>query len=195
MTRLFLVGFMGSGKTTVGRLLAEKLGYAFLDLDELIQQQAGLSIPEIFARMGEGAFREMESRALRALEAWEDVVVALGGGAFVSEENRREVRRLGVSVWLDCPLEVILKRLGETTDRPLYRSPEQMRALLGARLSAYQQADLRVEAGEVTPESVADEIIRRLNLRPKQSSARMREDLFHDAREGVGRGMSESTSS
>ncbi len=169
MRRIFLVGFMGSGKTTVGRLLAEKLGYAFLDLDELLQEQAGFSIPEIFARRGEGAFRDMESRALRALKAWEDVVVALGGGAFVSEENRREVKRLGVSVWLDCPLEVILKRLEGTTDRPLYRSPEQMRALLEARLAAYQQADLHVEAGSLTPESIADEIIRRLGLRPKQS--------------------------
>ncbi|MCS6817828.1 MAG: shikimate kinase [Blastocatellia bacterium] len=166
--RIFLVGFMGSGKTTVGRLLAEKLGYAFLDLDELIQEQAGLSIREIFARMGEGAFREMESRALRELEAWEDVVVALGGGAFVSEGNRREVKRLGVSVWLDCPLEVILARLSGTSDRPLYRSAEQMRALLEARLPAYQQADLRVDAGSQAPEAVADEIMHRLSLRPKR---------------------------
>jgi shikimate kinase len=169
MTRIFLVGFMGSGKTTVGRRLAERLGYAFLDLDDLIQQRVGLPIREIFARMGEAAFREMESHALRTLQAWEMVVVALGGGAFVSEENRCQVKRLGVSVWLDCPLEIILARLAGTTDRPLYRSAEQMRALFEARLPAYQQADLRVEAGDRAPEAVADEIIRRLGLRPRQS--------------------------
>jgi len=95
--------------------------------------------------------------------------VALGGGAFVSEENRREVKRLGVSVWLDCPLEIILARLAGTTDRPLFVSAEQMRALLQARLPAYQQADLRVEAGHRTPEAVAEEIIRRLGLQPKPS--------------------------
>jgi len=170
MTRLFLVGFMGSGKTTVGRILAEKLGFAFLDLDDVIQEQVGLSIREIFERLGEAAFREMETRALRALEGREDVVVALGGGAFVREENRREVKRLGISVWLDCPLEIILARLEGTTDRPLYRSASQMRDLWRARLPAYEQADLRVDAGGVDPEAVAEEIVRRLNLRPRASA-------------------------
>lgn len=166
MTRIFLVGFMGAGKTTIGRLLAERLGYAFLDLDEWIQQQVGLSIREIFERMGEAAFREMERRALHGLEAWDEVVVALGGGAFVSEENRRQVRRLGISIWLDCPLEVILERLVGTTDRPLYRSAEQMRELWRARRPAYEQADLRVETGRLTPEAIVEEILRRLSLRP-----------------------------
>ncbi|GBC81685.1 Shikimate kinase [bacterium HR10] len=169
MTRIFLVGFMGAGKTTIGRLLAERLGYAFLDLDEWIQQQVGLSIREIFERMGEAAFREMERRALRGLEAWDEVVVALGGGAFVSEENRRQVRRLGISIWLDCPLEVILERLAGTTDRPLYRSAEQMRELWRARRPAYEQADLRVETGRLTPEAIVEEILRRLPPRSRCS--------------------------
>ncbi|GBC77082.1 Shikimate kinase [bacterium HR08] len=169
MTRIFLVGFMGAGKTTIGRLLAERLGYAFLDLDEWIQEQVGLSIREIFERMGEAAFREMERRALCGLEVRDEVVVALGGGAFVSEENRRQVRRLGISIWLDCPLEVILERLAGTTNRPLYRSAEQMRELWRTRLPAYEQADLRVETGRRTPEAIVEEILRRLPLRPRRS--------------------------
>ncbi len=166
MTRIFLVGFMGAGKTTVGRLLAEKLGFAFLDLDEEIQKEVGLSIREIFERMGEAAFRDMESRMLRRLAAIDNVVVALGGGTFVREENRQRVRQLGISVWLDCPIEIILRRVEGKADRPLYRSAEQMRELWRARLPAYRQADLRVDAGEEEPEAIVQQILRRLRLQP-----------------------------
>jgi shikimate kinase len=165
MNRIFLVGFMGSGKTVVGRDLAERLGFEFVDLDEVIVDRAGKTISEIFRESGEAAFREMEREALTRVISLDRIVIALGGGAFVSEENRRLIKQAGVSVWLDCPVEVILKRLEGATDRPLFQSPEQVRELLANRLPTYQQADLRVAADQSTPEEIADEIVRHLGQR------------------------------
>jgi len=162
--RIFLVGFMGSGKTTVGRSLAEKLGYEFVDLDDVIAQFAGRTITQIFQELGEAVFRQLESEAIRLIVSRDNVVVSLGGGAFVREENRRLAKKYGVSIWLDCPIELILARLEGTADRPLYQSPEQMRELLTARLPAYQQADLRIAADQGSPEELAEEIVHHLRL-------------------------------
>jgi shikimate kinase len=162
MNRIFLVGFMGSGKTVVGQALAERLGFEFVDLDELIVERAGKPIKEIFLESGEAAFRELEQEALKQVVSRDKIVVALGGGAFVSEANRRLIKAVGISVWLDCPIEVILARLEGAMDRPLFQSPEQVQELLASRLSAYQQADVRIAADHGQPEEIADEIARRL---------------------------------
>jgi shikimate kinase len=160
--RVFLVGFMGCGKTTVGRLLAERLDRRFLDLDDLIVQRAGQSIARIFAERGEGFFRALENELLCEVVEMNDVVIALGGGAFVSESNRQLVKEHGVSIWLDCPIEIILERLAGTSDRPLNQSPEQMRRLLETRKPSYALADVRIEVGRSSPAAVVQQILHSL---------------------------------
>src|SRR5437870_5642012 len=127
---IFLVGFMGSGKSTIGQALASHLKREFVDLDEVIVERAGRSIPEIFSGVGEDYFRALEREALKELAAGQPSVVALGGGAFVSDENRALVREQGIAVWLDCALETIIERLGEDDTRPLYsgRSRDELAA-------------------------------------------------------------------
>lgn len=158
-SRIFLTGFMASGKTAVGSALADRLGYRFLDLDREVEARAGASVREIFARRGEAAFRDLEHRALAATAAAGEVVVATGGGAVVFERNRALIRRLGVSVWLDPGFETLLARLDEEgrRERPLLRDPEQARRLYESRLGAYARADLRIEiaADETAPEVAA----------------------------------------
>src|SRR6185503_5858103 len=116
---VFLVGFMGAGKTTVGRILAPSLNYEFIDLDDLIQERMGMSVQEIFARLGEAAFRRAESEVLESCRDRFQTVVALGGGAYIAEPNRRLLREIGTTIWLDCPLEVCMSRLGDDPSRPV----------------------------------------------------------------------------
>jgi len=160
--RIFLVGFMGSGKTSVGAHLAQELACRFVDLDREIEHVSGLSIAEIFAREGEPAFRRFESLALREAGALHDVVVATGGGTLTRWENRDFIQRSGLTVWLDAPLEVMLERCRDGARRPLLGPPEQMEALLAQRIGYYRGADLRVEAGAGSPEEVARYIAARL---------------------------------
>jgi shikimate kinase len=143
--RIFLVGFMGSGKSTTGRALAGRLGVLFADLDGRIEAAFGLRVAEIFGRLGEAAFREEETRQLVACARFPNVVVATGGGTFAIEENRRLISRLGVSVFLDVPWGDVLQRLpGKRDERPLFASPEQARELYLGRLPYYRMADLQV---------------------------------------------------
>jgi shikimate kinase len=156
---LCLAGFMGSGKTTVGTLLARQLAWRFVDLDERIESAAGLRIPEFFERFGEPAFRALELEQLRgalgrAAERAESTVLALGGGTYAQPPNVELLRAAGVPVvWLDCTIEVLFARCATMTGRPLFRDEATFRALYEQRLPSYQQADHRVEgageAGEV----------------------------------------------
>ena len=142
---IFLVGFMGSGKSTVGRALAEELGWGFADLDEDIEKREGASVTEIFDTRGESGFRQAETAALRervrSVEAGRPCVIALGGGAFLSEENFQMVSNNGVSVWLDCPFSTVERRLAGFVHRPLARDPEKLRELFAVRRSGYERAD------------------------------------------------------
>jgi len=146
---IFLVGFMGSGKSTVGRALAEELGWGFADLDEDIEKREGLSISQIFETRGEAEFRRAETAALqervRSIERGKPCVIALGGGAFLSEENFEIVSNNGVSVWLDCPYSTVERRLTgqhvEYNHRPLARDPEKLRELFAVRRAGYERAD------------------------------------------------------
>lgn len=160
--RVFLVGFMGSGKTSVGALLARETGSRFVDLDAEIERASGLSIAEIFERQGEPAFRHLESLALRETGALHDVVVATGGGTLTRWENRDFIQRNGVTVWLDAPLDTMLARCREGAQRPLLGPPETMEALLAQRIAFYRASDLRVDAGEEPPEDLARRIAARL---------------------------------
>jgi shikimate kinase len=155
---IFLVGFMGAGKTTVGRALADKLGCDFFDLDEMIEASAGKSVGEIFAELGEHQFRLLERKAIESCRNLKGAVIALGGGAYAYEENRELLRSIGKTIWLDCPLEVCLSRIKGDRSRPLLSSEAQMRALLDKRRPAYEQADLIVRAGTDSPEQIANTI-------------------------------------
>jgi shikimate kinase len=157
---------MGSGKTTVGTLLARQLAWRFVDLDDRIQESAGLTIPQIFERFGEPAFRQIEADQLRAAlgratELGENTVLALGGGTYAQQGCPEFLRNAGVPVlWLDSPMEILLSRCMTMTGRPLFRDEASFRALHTQRLPSYQQADYRVDgAGE--PAQVVAEILGR----------------------------------
>jgi shikimate kinase len=163
---LCLAGFMGSGKTTVGTLLARQLAWRFVDLDDRIEEAAGLRIPEIFERLGEPAFRQIEADQLRAalgrvFELKESIVLALGGGTYAQTGAPEFLRAAAVPViWLDSPVEVLLARCMTMTGRPLFRDESSFRALYAQRLPSYQQADHRVD-GSGDPPRVVAEILRR----------------------------------
>jgi shikimate kinase len=157
---------MGSGKTTVGTLLARQLAWRFVDLDDRIEESAGLPIPEIFERLGEPAFRQIEADQLRAAlgratESKESTVLALGGGTYAQPGCPEFLRTAGVPVlWLDSPVEVLLSRCMAMTRRPLFRDEASFRSLYAQRLPSYQLADSRVDSsGE--PAQVVAEILRR----------------------------------
>ena len=157
---IFLIGFMGAGKTTVGQALARLLNCDFVDLDQLIEARVGESISEIFAGLGETKFRRLESDAIVECRGRERTVIALGGGAYVSEENRNLLRNIGKTVWLDCPLEVCLQRVSGDHSRPLVTDEAQMRELFERRRPAYAQADYAVQTGDLSPDELAIEIAR-----------------------------------
>lgn len=163
---LCLAGFMGSGKTTVGTLLARQLAWRFVDLDERIEQSAGLSIPQFFERFGEPAFRQLEAEQLRAAlgrasELLESTVLALGGGTYAQPGCPEFLRSAGVPVlWLDSPIELLLARCMTMTGRPLFRDEASFRALHAQRLPSYQLADHRVDSSG-DPAQVVSEILRR----------------------------------
>lgn len=163
---------MGCGKTTSGKMLARQLGWRFVDLDKNIEEQAGLTISEIFERLGEPAFRDLERAELvRALgEASASsvpTVLALGGGTFAQPANLETLRascggpggpRTGITVWLDCPVEQLLSRCVMMDDRPLFRDETSFRKLYDERLPFYRQADVRVEGGG-PPRKVVERIL------------------------------------
>lgn len=161
--RIFLTGFMGAGKTTVGRLLARRLGVPFIDLDEEIEGEAGMSVREIFSAEGEAVFRRRESEALRRILAQPDAVLATGGGTIAHEANARLLSASGLTVWLNPPFAVIARRIGAMgkADRPLFKDETQALALYRERLPAYRQADFTVEVG---PHDEPEEIAARIAL-------------------------------
>lgn len=161
--RVYLTGFMGSGKTTIGRHLAAKLGVPFVDLDREVEAKAGMTVRQIFERQGEPAFRQMEAEALRGTLALPDVVVATGGGTMVFEGNFRLIRSNGLSVWLNPAFATIASRIGGRgkADRPLFRDETQALALYRERLPAYRRADMTVD---VAPNEGPEEVAARIAL-------------------------------
>jgi shikimate kinase len=159
---IYLTGFMGSGKTTVGRLLAEEMGWAFVDLDDDIEAATGCTITELFATRGEAEFRRIEHDALKArvhkVMCGEPVVLALGGGAFAQPGNRELLEDAGVSIWLDAGLDLIRQRIAEETHRPLAQDPERFAALYEQRRAEYAKADFHI----VVDSNDNDAIVRRV---------------------------------
>ena len=161
--RVYLTGFMGSGKTTAGRRLAERLGMPFVDLDQEVERRAEMTVREIFERQGEPSFRRLEAEALRALLAEPDLVVATGGGTMAFEANARLIQASGLSVWLNPSFATIVARIGGRgkADRPLFKDEVEALALYRERLPAYRRADLTLD---IAPDEGPEEIAARLAL-------------------------------
>lgn len=159
---LFLAGFMGCGKSTVGPMLAEQMGWEFVDLDNAIEKAQGTAITEIFETRGEEEFRRIEHEALReqvrAAERGRPRVVALGGGAFAQERNRMLLQGTGTVVWLNAPADLLLSRIEHETHRPLARDRDRFAELYEARLLAYAEADFQVDATPA-PRVIVDRIL------------------------------------
>jgi shikimate kinase len=155
---VFLVGFMGAGKSTVGRALAHLLGRVFVDLDERIVALEGRTIAAILQESGERYFRQREHAILAGLERRPPPVVACGGGTYAYEPSRRVIDAAGIAVWLQVPLPVALVRCGTGADRPLLRGPAQAQALYRARLPSYRAAPLHVDVDGLTPSEAAARI-------------------------------------
>ena len=171
---LYLVGMMGSGKTSTGRPLAERLGYGFVDADAVIEQAAGCSIPEIFDRDGEAGFRSLESQVLSAISQRHSLVVATGGGVVTQPENWGMLHS-GIVIWLDVVPDQLLQRLNaDSTVRPLLQTadPETaLNTLLNERRPLYAEADLTVVINDESPETVADGILQLLPSLLKEPTA------------------------
>lgn len=149
---IYITGFMGSGKTTVGRMVADRLGWDFVDLDTDIEEHEHDTIAHIFETRGEAGFRRIETDAikrwLRKIECGIPTVIALGGGAFVQPVNYEILGNNGISVWLDCSLEVAESRVADTDERPLARDKEAFRKLYNERRVLYGRADFRVDGNQ-----------------------------------------------
>ena len=153
---VYLIGMMGTGKTTVGQLLAQKLDYRFFDTDEIIERVARKKITEIFAEEGEESFRNLESKVLNELSAYTKSAIATGGGIIQRQMNWSYLRQ-GLIIWLDTNTEVIKERLAEDRDRPLASKWE---SLLEVRRPLYAQADLHIKIeNQQTPEDIVTQII------------------------------------
>jgi shikimate kinase len=149
---IYLVGFMGCGKSTIGRILADELGWSFIDLDERIEHATSTSIARLFESRGEAAFRELEREHLwqvvKSVERGCPTVVSLGGGAFADESNFQLLENNGITIWLDCPLELLERRVARHTHRPLARDAQKFRELYETRRPSYARADYRVEVSD-----------------------------------------------
>lgn len=156
---IFIVGFMGCGKSTAGRALSRGISWPFVDLDDEIERRAGKSIAAVFDEDGEDAFRDHEHEAVKEqaslVRRGRPRVVALGGGAFAFERNRRALENAGVSIWLDAGAETLWRRISEQDHRPLAQDYKAYAELLACRRPAYAQADFRVNAGGSPEETLA----------------------------------------
>ena len=162
---IYLIGMMGSGKTSTGRPLAKRLEYGFVDADAVIEQVAGCTIPEIFERDGEAGFRSIESQVLNAISQRHSLVVATGGGVVTKPENWGQLHS-GIVVWLDVNRAQLIERLrDDPTQRPLLQQPNPEAALdtlLQERRPLYGEADLTVVIKDESPDAVADGILQLL---------------------------------
>jgi len=157
--KIYLVGFMAAGKSTVARALAQRLHWRAEDIDELIEARERRPVADIFQKHGEPYFRAAERDILKLLLPLRHVVVATGGGTFMDPDNRAAINMDGVSVWLDVPLEELLARIPLDGRRPLAADRAAMERLFAMRAAGYAYASFRVDAGGAAPEAVAERII------------------------------------
>ena len=159
---IVLVGLMGAGKTSIGRRLAARLGLPFRDADAEIELAAGCTVPELFSRYGERAFRDGERRVIRRLLAGDPLVLAFGGGAFMDPETRAAARADAVSVWLRCPLHTLVRRVSGRDHRPLLADGDPtdiLQRLIDQRYPIYAEADVIVDCGDESPDSTTSQVL------------------------------------
>jgi shikimate kinase len=150
---------MGSGKTTVGRELARVLGRRFIDIDQLIVEAEGKTVTDIFKQKGEPYFRQLETKILFSLAGQTEEVVALGGGTFCQPVNKAFIKENGISIWLHCSIDDVLKRVPVDGSRPLFRTPDEMIKLLEYRTLHYQEADFKVETSNLSVDQIVGCIV------------------------------------
>jgi shikimate kinase len=160
---LILVGLMGAGKSSVGRIVASQLGIPFIDSDAEIERVSRMSISELFAAYGEEEFRALETRVMKRLLKGGPRVVSTGGGAFINDRTRRHIMKGGVSVWLKAELDVLWERVNKRDTRPLLKTENPkttLENLMNARYPIYALADLTVMSRDVRKELMADEVLK-----------------------------------
>ncbi|MBL1210150.1 shikimate kinase [Geminocystis sp. GBBB08] len=167
---VYLIGMMGSGKTTVGELLAKKIHYRFLDTDAIIEKITHKTINQIFAQEGESSFRTLESNILKEVSAYIRTVIATGGGIIMSQDNWSHLRD-GMIIWLDVPVDVLVKRLANDDTRPLLHQEDltaKLTDLREKRESLYQQADIILNISDQdTPEDIVEKLLREIPFHVK----------------------------
>jgi shikimate kinase len=159
---LVLVGMMGAGKSSIGRRLAARLNIPFVDADAEIEQAAGMTIADIFARHGEASFRSGEARVIARLLEGGPQVLATGGGAFMNPDTRALIGAKGISVWLKADYEILMRRIRRRSDRPLLDTDnpaETVRRLMEERYPVYGLADLTVHSRDLPHDTIVDEIL------------------------------------
>jgi shikimate kinase len=162
---IVLVGLMGAGKSSVGRRLAARLGFAFIDADVEIEKAAGASIPEIFAEHGEAAFRDGERKVIARLLEQPQIVLATGGGAYMNGDTRTRIRSRAISVWLKAELDILAKRCARRSNRPLLANGDlrtTLSRLMAERYPVYAEADITVMSVDGPHDGVVEQIIRAL---------------------------------
>jgi shikimate kinase len=164
--RIVLVGFMAAGKSTVGRALAARLGWDFVDTDALVEARENRTIEAMFRTDGEGYFREREWEALQQALSRTNVVIATGGGLYLAETHQAAIRERALAVWLDAPFSSIWERCRAATERPLVGTREALEQLYLARRGRYERADLRVVTGDRDAADIAAEIDRKRRSLP-----------------------------
>ena len=157
--KIYLVGFMAAGKTTVARALARRLDWQSVDVDELIEQRERQSVADIFAKRGEAYFRSLERQVLAEQMAPRHLVVATGGGTFADVQNRAVINNDGVSVWLDVPLDRLIARVPAGGRRPLASDRAGFERLYHQRRAAYEQAHVRLDAGRASVDALVDQLV------------------------------------
>lgn len=167
-SNVILVGFMGTGKTTVGRALAARLGWRFIDTDSFIEEQEGMSVAEIFAQKGEAYFRQTETRALMQILKRSGQVVATGGGAVLAEENRAMMLQGGLVAALQASPATIIGRVREDKSRPLLAGDveERVHRLLEARRTAYDFAPVQLATDGISVDQLVERLAERLMAKP-----------------------------
>ncbi|MBB4231055.1 shikimate kinase [Rhizobium mongolense] len=160
---LILVGLMGAGKSSVGRIVAHQLGIPFIDSDVEIERVSRMTISELFAAYGEDEFRALETRVMKRLLKNGPRVVSTGGGAFINDRTRKHIKKSGLSVWLKADLDVLWERVSKRDTRPLLKTenPKQtLENLMNARYPIYAEADITVLSRDVRKEVMADEVLK-----------------------------------
>ncbi|MGH9458770.1 MAG: shikimate kinase [Thermoanaerobaculia bacterium] len=166
--KIYLIGFMGSGKTTIGRELGRRLGVPFFDLDDLVETSEGMSVKEIFGAKGEPYFRRRERDLLRTTKWVERGVIATGGGTFTFDENIQFIKSEGLSIYLSAPFAVLHGRIGEkAAERPMFRDDAATLELFQHRLKYYRMADMTLDLRD--DETVREAVERLLLLLPKEA--------------------------